>query len=109
MLDSKGHLQIDVLGTSFAIEADEQSEYLQKIYSHYKQVLEEVEKSSGLNDVLKVSIIAGILLADELAKEKLSPQLSLRFEQDVKIFETATQKMIKELDAAIALGSSEET
>lgn len=102
MAKSKGHLQIDVLGTSFAIEADEQSEYLQKIYTHYKNVLSDVEKNSGVSDALKIAIIAGILLSDELAKEKLNPQLSLQLEQDAQLYERSARKMIESLDSIIA-------
>ena len=36
MAERKGRLQIDLLGTSFALEADQPAEYLQSIYKHYK-------------------------------------------------------------------------
>jgi cell division protein ZapA len=68
---AKGSLQIDVLGTSFAIQADEKPEYLSALYSHYKKTVEQIEATSGLNDSLKIAIIAGILLSDELYKEKM--------------------------------------
>lgn len=68
---AKGSLQIDVLGTSFAIQADEKPEYLNALYNHYKKTITQIESSSNLTDSLKVAIIAGILLADELYKEKM--------------------------------------
>jgi len=68
---AKGCLQIDLLGTSFAIQADEKPEYLNALYNHYKKTITQIESTSGLAEPLKVAIIAGILLADELYKEKL--------------------------------------
>jgi cell division protein ZapA (FtsZ GTPase activity inhibitor) len=68
---TKGCLQIDLLGASFAIQADEKPEYLNALYSHYKKTVNQIESTSGLGEPLKVAIIAGILLADELYKEKM--------------------------------------
>jgi cell division protein ZapA (FtsZ GTPase activity inhibitor) len=68
---AKGSLQIDLLGTSFAIQADEKPEYLNALYSHYKKTIKQIETTSNLSDSLKIAIIAGILLADELYKEKM--------------------------------------
>jgi len=101
MAEREGHLQIDILGTSFALEADQPSDYLKSIYSHYKQVVTEVQKTSGVNDTLKIAIIAGILLSDELSKERLNPQtMTLQSETEVLI-EQSTKKMIEDIDSII--------
>lgn len=63
-------LQINVLGTSFAISANEDEEYLKKLLSYYTQITEEVRKSDNLKDPKQTAILAGILLCDELYKEK---------------------------------------
>lgn len=68
---AKGCLQIDLLGSSFAIQADEKPEYLNALYNHYKKTVTQIESTSGLSEPLKIAIIAGILLADELYKEKM--------------------------------------
>ncbi len=68
---AKGSLQIDLLGSSFAIQADEKPEYLNALYGHYKKTITQIEATSGLTEPLKIAIIAGILLADELYKEKM--------------------------------------
>ena len=65
-----GLLQINVLGSSFAIQAKEDAEYLKKLLSYYKQIIAEIEKSDNLNDPKQTAILAGILLCDELYKEK---------------------------------------
>lgn len=65
-----GTLQIDVLGTSFSIKASENTDYLQKLLGYYKRITEEIEKNGSLKDPLQISAMAGIVLCDELYKEK---------------------------------------
>lgn len=102
MIKSKGHLQIDILGTSFAIEAAEKDQYLQSIYAYYRKTVEDVEKKSGIGEPLKAAIIAGLLLADELAKERANPEMFSQIESDMQIIEQSTMKMLSELDTIIA-------
>ena len=63
-------LQINLLGTSFSIQADEDSLYLEKLLAHYKETVDDLMYSTDLKDPLKVAILAGIMIADELAKER---------------------------------------
>ena len=39
-----GLLQINVLGSSFAIQAKEDDEYLKKLLSYYKQIIAEIDR-----------------------------------------------------------------
>ena len=65
-----GKLQIDVLGASFTISSDENDAYLSKILEYYKLIVSNIEQGGNIKDPLKVSILAGISLVDELYKEK---------------------------------------
>ncbi|MBQ5471472.1 MAG: cell division protein ZapA [Treponema sp.] len=65
-----GNLQIDVLGTSFTIRANEDSEYLTRLLGYYKRIVNEIEQSGSLKDPLQISVLAGITLCDDLYKEK---------------------------------------
>ncbi|MCR5494191.1 MAG: cell division protein ZapA [Treponema sp.] len=65
-----GNLQIDILGTSFAIKANEDSEYLNKLLGYYKRIVNQLEESGSLHSPLQISILTGIMLCDELYKEK---------------------------------------
>ena len=51
-----GTLQIDILGTSFAIQAKEDSAYLENLLAYYKQVSQKIEKDTGLTDPIKQAI-----------------------------------------------------
>lgn len=103
VVERKGRLQIDLLGTSFALEADQPAEYLQSIYKHYKKVVSEVQQTSGVNDSLRIAIIAGILLSDELSKERLNLNTQETVMQDKTevLIEQSTKKMIEDIDLII--------
>lgn len=59
-----------MLGTVFTIQANENSEYLQKLLGYYKQITDDVEKIDSVKSPLQVAILSGIMLCDELYKEK---------------------------------------
>ena len=63
-------LQLDILGASFAINADEDAAYLEKLRGYYKRIADEIEKTETLTDPLQISILTCIMLCDELYKEK---------------------------------------
>ena len=93
-------LQIDTLGTSFAIQAKEDEEYLVKLLNYYKKIVTQVECESGLKDPLKVSIIEGIMICDELCKEKQKLQYTNQTinRQDLDEAEKITLRMIDNLN-----------
>ena len=63
-------IRIDLLGTSIAISADRDPEYLKKLLETYKDAIENVKKMSGLSDPLKIAILTGFLLCDDLEKRE---------------------------------------
>lgn len=65
-----GSLKIDLLNTSFTIKANEDDSYLLKLLGYYQKLIEQIQKSGILQDKLQISILAGIMLCDELYKEK---------------------------------------
>lgn len=70
-----GKLQVDLLGTSFSIQAQEDDEYLNKLLGYYTQIVDSVslpfkDGAGALSHPLQVAIMSGISLCDELYKEK---------------------------------------
>lgn len=102
-------LQINVLGTSFAMKADEDLPYLEKIRDYYKNVCDEIQRNDGINDLKQIAVLAGILISDELFKEK---QKILRQKDamenaaiDSRLGEEAerlTHSMIEKIDKALS-------
>ncbi len=65
-----GSLKIDLLGTSFTIKASEDDVYLKKLLGYYSKLVDQIRSSGILHDRLQISVLAGIMLCDELYKEK---------------------------------------
>ena len=64
-------LHINVLGTSFSITAGEAPEYLEEVLAQYQIAVANTQGISGMKDPLKVAILTGFLLCDEINKLKL--------------------------------------
>jgi cell division protein ZapA (FtsZ GTPase activity inhibitor) len=93
---SKSDLRIDILGASFSITVDEDPVYLENLLNRYRLVIENTKKITGLEDPLKVSIIAGFLLCDELEK-KTNPDSGY----EARAVEQLTLSMITRLAEAM--------
>jgi len=64
----KSNLRIDILGTSIYITADEDTTYLESLLNRYRINLENTQKNTGLTDPLKLAVVTGFLLCDEIQK-----------------------------------------
>ena len=97
-----GALQIDLLDTSFAIKASEDDEYLKKLLDYYKRYIEQIQQSGTLENPLQISILAGVMLCDELFKAK-NGEVSVKTNFDIvsEKVEKLTLDMIKKIDSVL--------
>ena len=98
-----GKIHVDILGTPFSAQAAEDDEYLVKLTSYYKAITDSIRNSAGISDPLKISILAGITLVDELYNEKqksikLSKELST---DDDKKAEQIAMSMIEKINGVL--------
>lgn len=101
---AKGTLQIDLLGTSFSIKADEDTSYLEQILGYYKRIVNQIETGGALTDPLKISILAGIMLSDELYKAKgrsLKFQAALENNSADEEADRITKALIEKIDKVL--------
>jgi cell division protein ZapA (FtsZ GTPase activity inhibitor) len=96
----KNGLRIDILGTSLSIAADEDSAYLESLLNRYRIVIENTQKTTGLSDPLKVAVLSGFLLCDEIEKIKKQGFLG---ENEGKEVEKLTLDLIARIDEALPL------
>lgn len=101
-----GLLQINVLGSSFAIQAKEDDEYLKKLLNYYKQITSEIEHSDNLKDPKQTAILAGILLCDELYKEKeknakLKKAIQTKEEKNTDDIDKITSDLISQIEQVL--------
>jgi len=94
MAKVKNNLHIELLGTAFSISADEEQEYLEKLLRSYEDKVVNTKKL-GLEDPLKIAILTGFLLCDEIEK------LSAANHAEAQEVERRTLRAIALLDEAI--------
>jgi cell division protein ZapA (FtsZ GTPase activity inhibitor) len=58
------------LGASFSISADEDPAYLENLLNRYRMCVENTRKLTGLTDPLKIAIMTGFLLCDDIQKRR---------------------------------------
>jgi cell division protein ZapA len=66
-------IPIHVLGTSLTIQTDESPEYVQELVDYISKKIAGLEKSVSTKDSLRLAVLALILVADELFKERRNP------------------------------------
>ncbi|MCR4821631.1 MAG: cell division protein ZapA [Treponema sp.] len=106
-----GSLQIDVFNTPFVIQVNESDEYLQKLLGYYKKIIERIQHNGALKNPLQISALAGIMLCDELYKEKSKAQLAkgqtgesagiFSDEEESNEAERLTKMMIEKIEKAL--------
>lgn len=65
-----GQIQVNILGTSFKLQADEDTQVLTKLLDYYEKIVNKVSQVDSAKNNLQISIVAGLLLCEELFKEK---------------------------------------
>lgn len=103
-----GQLKIEMLGTNFTIQANEDNEYLQKLLGYYKRITDDVSKIESIKTPLQVAILSGIMICDELYKEKktkiamengeYTPAVN---DTDAEEMERRTAQMISKIDKVL--------
>jgi cell division protein ZapA (FtsZ GTPase activity inhibitor) len=95
-------LRIDILGTSFSISADEDPGYLENLLARYYICVENTRKITGLSDPLKLAIMTGFLLCEDVQKRlaKAEPQERRlnEFQEMEQIFLDINTRIDKMLD-----------
>lgn len=89
-------MKIDVLGTSFVIQSDQDPAYLRDIVEFYKSKVMEIQSSVSTDDPLKISILAAMLIIDDHFKFKAGQVPAAHL--DELEANAITQRLIRELD-----------
>jgi hypothetical protein len=106
-------MKVELLGTSFTLQSDEKPEYLESVVGVFESKVEEIRGSVDTRDPVKLAILAGILLADELLKtadppagdgggseETSSPALSFSVDE-LDEAERITLELIDKIDTTL--------
>ena len=99
-------LHLDILGTSFSITADEDPAYLEEIFSQYRAAVENTQAISGMQDPLRIAILTGFLLCDEVNKARKEAgeereKVEERQAYEARELERRTRSLIERLDQVL--------
>ncbi len=92
-------LKVDMLGTSFHIRANEDSAYLRAVLDYLREKVDEVKAEVGVADPLKIALLAGLNLVDELFKEQ-QKSLGVRPSEYAEIGRI-TERLIERIDRSL--------
>ncbi|MDR1956901.1 MAG: cell division protein ZapA [Treponema sp.] len=101
----KNDLRIEILGTSFSIAAEENPVYLESILNNYRLAVESTQNSTGLRDPLKIAILTGFLLCDEI--QRRFSREALEEDAEAHEAEQITLNLIARIDEALSYGSTD--
>ena len=90
-------IPIHVLGTSFAIQTDESPEYVEKLVTYVTTKVETLQRSIDTKDNLRLVVLAAVLIADELFKEREGTKTG----GEAGDLEDLTESIIARLDEAL--------
>lgn len=93
-------MRIELLGTVFHLETDQDPEYLADCVDYLRTKLQEVESSITTSDPLKLAILAALLAIDELFQERSRRGATGSSKIETEI-ETLTRRMIDTIDAGL--------
>ncbi len=99
-----GTLQIDLLGTSFAIKSNEDQEYLNRLLKYYRNLTDSIEQKGSFSNPTQIAIMAGIMLCDQVysdKKKKLEIQEAIENNCLDKRIDEITQTLISKIDSVL--------
>lgn len=99
-----GSLTINLLGTSFKINADQDSQYLQQLLTYYTEIVDGLRESLSEQDPLQIAILAGIMISDELHTQQYSSDTQKSVIQNFDVLsevENITAKLINSIDKVL--------
>ncbi len=63
-------VKVDLLGSSFSVQTDETREYIETLLGELERRLDSIRSSTRVEDPLRLSILANIMLLDELVHNR---------------------------------------
>jgi cell division protein ZapA len=70
MDDEKVTVRVNICGTEYPIQAEEEAEYIQRIAAYVDERMREVPVSVTMQSLTSVAVLTAIRIADELHKER---------------------------------------
>jgi cell division protein ZapA (FtsZ GTPase activity inhibitor) len=101
MKTDKHQLKVTILGIPLTLQSKEDSNYLNKVVNYFLKKIKESQQDTTSCDPLKISIMAGLNIADELLKEKKHRFRGMNAENESEQLEEITERLISKIDESL--------
>ena len=99
----KNQIKIDLLGKSFVIRCDENLSHLQEVIRVFQLRLEHISKNLALKDPLKIALLTGIDLVDELVKLRVALNEKSRSDSgETSEISSIAEQLIERIDRCLS-------
>jgi len=85
-------IEVSILGSSFTVHSRYEPRYMSEVIAYLKERIREVQATSNIQDPLKIALLAGLNVVDEL--------LAKRGESSREI-EEITERLIERIDNSL--------
>ena len=94
------HLTVKILGVSLTLKSKESPDYLNQIASYFQNKIDEARENLVTADPLKILIMAGLNISDELLKVRKQVK-HIESKVDPADLEEFTVRMINKIDESL--------
>jgi len=85
-------VEVSILGSSFTIQSRYDPRYMGEVVAYLKEKIREIQAASGVQDPLKVSLLAALNVVDELLRKK---------GENAREIEEITERLIEQIDRSL--------
>ncbi|MEW5814136.1 MAG: cell division protein ZapA [Spirochaetota bacterium] len=97
----KSSVRLQILGTSFTIQVDEDPDYLNQLVAYVNTKIENVETTITGKNPLRTAIVTALLITDELFKERKNNANKQALIQDSEEAERLAKQIIEKIDKSL--------
>ena len=98
---------VDVLGTSFSINVDEDTQYLDEILAQYRAAVENTKSMFNIKEPLNAAVLTGFIVSEELHRLKQQIcEIKASSEDQGREAEEMANKIIARIDKVLEDTSS---
>lgn len=95
-------VHVQILGTSFDLRSDEDPVYMNQLITYLKRKVEETGRLTGGRDHLRTALIAGLLITDELFKNRRRTDAHAGEQTEDAEMSVITKRMLERLDRSLS-------
>jgi cell division protein ZapA len=85
-------VEVSILGCSFTIQSNYDPRYMSEVVAYLKEKIREVQTGSGVQDPLKIALLAALNVVDELLRKRGDASREI---------EEITERLIERIDQSL--------